>query len=270
MRSSTLMIALVPAALLSCSSSHDPAGATSTAPGTTAAGQGGAGSTTTDATSAGGGRATTTSTTTAVASGGAGGANAGGAGGSAAACVGSPGTFYATTDLSYDLDILDPVPMCIYRGKVVIVVNTAALCGFTPQYAALEQLYEKYGPQGLEVVGFMSNDFGSQAGDGAQISGCTEKYGLTFTQYGIDHVTDADSAGTAVKPRATYAWLGAQAAQAPANTPYPTWNFHKYLLSRDGKLVAHWPSAVDPMADDPGDPGDIPSMVESELAKPGP
>jgi glutathione peroxidase len=259
-------LVLASVVLAACSSSVEPgatpqstAAATTTAT-TTASGQGGATATTTPIDPG----TTSSSSSSATGSGGAGtagsgGAAAGGAGGAggAAGCVGDPGTFYAQTDLSYDIDVLDPVPMCIYRGKVVLVVNTAALCGYTPQYGPLEQLHEAYGPQGFEVVGFLSNDFGNQAGDGTQIDGCTQKYGVSFTQYGIDHVT-------APTPRAVYAWLGAQPTQAPANTAYPTWNFHKYLVSRDGQLVAHWPSEVDPQSPE------IAAAVEAELAKPAP
>lgn len=260
-------------ALVACSSSSTPAPGAGTTMSTSAAGGAGAtttetGPTTTHTTSpgtGGAGGATATGAGGATSAGGAsaGGASAGGAGG-AASCVGEPGTFYAQKDISYDIDVLDPVPMCIYRGKVVLVVNTAALCGYTPQYGPLEQLHETYGPQGFEVVGFLSNDFGEPAGDGSQIAGCTSKYDVKFTQYGIDHVTDQDSGGKSATPRPVYSWLGAQAAQSPAGTKYPTWNFHKYLLSRTGELVAHWASPTDPL-----DPS-IKAAVEAELAKPAP
>lgn len=143
-----------------------------------------------------------------------------------------PDSFYARTAESYDINIIDPVPMCKYRGDVVLVVNTAALCGFTPQYKGLEVLEKHFKPQGFHVVGFISDDF-DQAGSTGQIDACVDEYQLTIEQFAIDHVVDAP-----VQP--VWDWILSQPNPGPAPSIEPQWNFHKYLISRDGRLVKHY------------------------------
>ncbi|MCK6592718.1 MAG: hypothetical protein L6Q76_34615 [Polyangiaceae bacterium] len=131
--------------------------------------------------------------------------------------------------------------------------------------AGLQGLEEKFSADGLEVLGFLSNDFGNQGGSDGQVDACTDKYGITFDQFAIDHVKGADA-------QPVWKWLLAQPNPGPAMPIEPQWNFHKYLISRDGKLVGHWASPVYP-GDDPSDPNDsfdtnpIVVAIKEELAK---
>lgn len=131
--------------------------------------------------------------------------------------------------------------------------------------AGLQGLEEKLSADGLEVLGFLSNDFGSQGGSDDQVDACTNKYGVTFDQFGIDHVMGLDA-------QPVWKWLLSQPNPGPAMPIEPQWNFHKYLISRDGKLVGHWASPVYP-GDDPNDPNDsfdtnpIVVAIKDELAK---
>lgn len=126
-----------------------------------------------------------------------------------------------------------------YKGKVVMVVNTASKCGFTPQYDGLEALYSRYRERGLAVIGFPSNDFGQQEpGSEAQIKDfCRLTYGVKFPMYEKTQVR-ADNADP------LYRALAKQANE------FPAWNFHKYLLDRDGKVVASFKSQVAPESED--------------------
>nr|WP_240480839.1 glutathione peroxidase [Curvibacter sp. PAE-UM] len=128
-----------------------------------------------------------------------------------------------------------PQNLCQYAGKVVLVVNTASYCGFTKQYEGLEALYAKYEKRGLVILGFPSNDFGQQEpGDAKQIADlCFNTYGVKFPMLDKTVVTGA-------KRNALYAQLY-QATKAA-----PQWNFHKYLVARDGKTVSSFASSVEP------------------------
>jgi glutathione peroxidase len=128
-----------------------------------------------------------------------------------------------------------PTSLCSYAGKVVLVVNTASYCGFTPQYKGLEQLYSKYKGRGLVVLGFPSNDFGEQEPDGAKkiAEFCEQTYGVKFPMFSKTVV-----AGARAHP--FYRGL-AQAGGQP-----PGWNFHKYLIDREGRSVASYSSRVAP------------------------
>jgi glutathione peroxidase len=128
-----------------------------------------------------------------------------------------------------------PQHLCQYRGKVLLLVNTASFCGFTPQYKALEALHAKYAARGLVVLGFPSNDFGQQEpGSNKEIADfCESTFGVKFPMF----------AKTVVKgPKADplYAELARRTGRAPG------WNFHKYLVARDGLAVASFASEVDP------------------------
>lgn len=122
-----------------------------------------------------------------------------------------------------------------HKNKVVLIVNTASKCGFTPQYEGLESLYEKHKGDGLVVLGFPSNDFGDQEpGSEGQIKEfCRLTYGVKFPMYAKTTVKK-NNAGTLYKK------LGREAGE------YPSWNFHKYLINRDGRLVKSYASKVDP------------------------
>jgi glutathione peroxidase len=128
-----------------------------------------------------------------------------------------------------------PQSLCQYRGKVLLVVNTASYCGFTPQYEGLEALYAKYRAQGLVVLGFPSNDFGQQEpGQGKEIADfCFNTYGVKFPMFSKTVVKGKDA-------NPLFAALGKATGQAPG------WNFHKYLIDRQGKPVASYDSNVAP------------------------
>jgi glutathione peroxidase len=123
----------------------------------------------------------------------------------------------------------------MYAGRVVLVVNTASRCGYTRQYDGLERLFERYRARGFVVLGFPSNDFGGQEpGSNRQIAEfCENTFGVKFPMFAKSVV-----AGSAANP--LFAGLARQSGVAPA------WNFHKYLLSRDGRLVAQYPSSTEP------------------------
>lgn len=132
-----------------------------------------------------------------------------------------------------------PQSLCQYAGKVVVVVNTASFCGFTPQYKSLEALYARYKDRGLVVLGFPSNDFGAQEpGSGAEIAAfCENTFGVKFPMFAKSRV--AASAGAAANP------LIADLAQRTGQ--WPRWNFHKYVIARDGSAVTSHVSDVDPL-----------------------
>ena len=128
-----------------------------------------------------------------------------------------------------------PQDLCQYAGKVVLVVNTASYCGYTKQYEGLEALYAKYGAKGLVVLGFPSNDFGKQEpGNGKEIADlCYNTYGVKFPMF-------SKSVVSGPAPNPLYANLIKQSGKTPA------WNFHKYLIDRNGKVVESFPSKVTP------------------------
>lgn len=129
-----------------------------------------------------------------------------------------------------------PQSLCQYAGKVVLVVNTASLCGYTPQYEGLETLFERYRGRGLVVLGFPSNQFGGQEpGSNRQIADfCTNTFGVRFPMFTRTTVTGPDA-------HPLFAALARQTGTAPK------WNFHKYLVGRDGRVLGHYPSAVRPL-----------------------
>lgn len=137
-----------------------------------------------------------------------------------------------------------PQSLCQYAGRVVLVVNTASYCGFTSQYKGLEALHAKYKDRGLVVLGFPSNDFGGQEpGSSRQIAEfCENTFGVKFPMFAKSHVR-----GDAANP------LHAELARLSGSMP--KWNFHKYLISRDGKTVKAYTSLTAP--DDSGLLADI-------------
>ena len=142
-----------------------------------------------------------------------------------------------------------PESLCQYRGKVVLIVNTASYCGYTHQYEGLEALYRKYKSRGLVVVGFPSNDFGGQEpGSNKEIAEfCRLTYGVEFPMF-------EKSSVTSIKTNPLYAELLARTGQSPK------WNFHKYLVDRDGKQVTSFGTRVEP------DNSDLVGAVERMLA----
>jgi glutathione peroxidase len=128
-----------------------------------------------------------------------------------------------------------PQALCQYAGKVLLVVNTASFCGFTPQYEGLEALHAKYAAQGLVVLGFPTNDFGQQEpGDAKQIAElCFNTYGVKFPMF----------AKTTVKGASANPFF---VSLAQATGKAPGWNFHKYLVDRQGRAVGSFDSNVAP------------------------
>jgi glutathione peroxidase len=131
----------------------------------------------------------------------------------------------------------DRLPMTAFEGEVVLVVNTASRCGFTPQYEGLQAIYNEYHAQGFEVVGVPANNFmGQEPGSAEEIQEfCTLNYGVTFPMAG-----KTDVVGEARHP--FYAWAQTQLGDAAV----PGWNFHKLLIGRDGRLIAAFPSDAEP------------------------
>jgi glutathione peroxidase len=140
--------------------------------------------------------------------------------------------------LDYTLPSLadQPTPLCRFQGKVVLVVNTASQCGYTPQYQGLEALYRRYRDRGLVVLGFPANDFGGQEpGGNKQIASfCELNYGVSFPMFAKSSVV----AGRESNP--LYDGLARRTGQRPQ------WNFHKYLIDRSGEKVLSFASAVEP------------------------
>ena len=127
-----------------------------------------------------------------------------------------------------------PQDLCQYAGKVVLVVNTASYCGFTKQYIGLENLYAKYAPRGLVVLGFPSNDFKQEDADAKKIADlCYNTYGVKFPMFTSTVVTGANA-----NP------LYSDLIKATGNQP--KWNFNKYLIDRNGKVIDYFPSKVTP------------------------
>ena len=124
--------------------------------------------------------------------------------------------------------------LCEHAGKVVLVVNTASFCGYTPQYKGLQALHEKYGKRGLVILGFPSNDFGRQEpGTNKEIAEfCDRTYAVRFEMFGK----------TSVAPGASPLFDGL----AQATGERPKWNFHKYVVARDGKTAVSFGSKVEP------------------------
>jgi len=142
-----------------------------------------------------------------------------------------------------------------YQGKVVLIVNVASRCGFTPQYKALQALYEKYADQGLVVIGVPANDFNRQEpGTDEQISQfCKSKYGVTFPMLSKVVVT-----GESKTP--LYEYLTSKDTNPRFAGPIH-WNFTKFLVSRDGKIVHRFEPRVKP------DSKPVTEAIEAELAK---
>jgi len=126
------------------------------------------------------------------------------------------------------------VPLSHYRGQVLLIVNTASACGFTPQFTGLEKLNQQYGPQGLAVIGFPCNQFASQdPGDDMQIAGfCQRNYGVSFQMMSKIEV---NGAGT----HPLYQWLKHE-APGLLGTEGIKWNFTKFLVGRDGRVIKRY------------------------------
>jgi glutathione peroxidase len=158
----------------------------------------------------------------------------------AAAC---PALLDRTMDSIHDR----PQSLCQYEGKVLLVVNTASECGYTPQYEGLEALYRKYRSRGLVVLGFPSNDFGGQEpGSNKDIASfCVNQYAIDFPMF----------AKSSLEANPLFAELARSTGQAPR------WNFHKYLVDRSGRRVQSFDTRVRP--DDPKLVGAIEAFLKN-------
>jgi glutathione peroxidase len=143
-----------------------------------------------------------------------------------------------------------PQSLCQYSGKVLVIVNTASFCGFTSQYAGLEALHAKYRDKGLVVLGFPSNDFSQETGSNKDIADfCENTFGVKFPMFAKSGVT-----GKSANP------LFKQLAERTGGSP--RWNFHKYVVARDGQDISSFGSSVAP-----GSPAFIKDIEKKLLAK---
>ncbi len=127
-----------------------------------------------------------------------------------------------------------PQSLCQYSGKVLLVVNTASYCGFTPQYKGLEELHARYKDRGLVVLGFPSNDFAQEKGSNKDIADfCANTFGVKFPMFAKSSVRGGEA-------NPLFRQLAAETGRAPL------WNFHKYLVGRDGKVIANYTSMTGP------------------------
>jgi glutathione peroxidase len=165
---------------------------------------------------------------------------------------------YAAPKSIYDftLPLLNgkDAPLADYKGKVVLVVNVASRCGFTPQYSALESIYEKYKDQGFVIIGFPANNFaGQEPGTNEEIAKfCTGKYNVTFPVYGKLSVKGDDQAPL-------YSFLTKDANPTLAGDI--KWNFTKFLVDRNGNVVQRFEPPVTP------DSPEVVSAIEAQLKK---
>ena len=153
----------------------------------------------------------------------------------------------------YDFEALSidgkPAHLSSQRGKVLLIVNTASACGFTPQFAGLEDLWQRHGPRGLVIVGFPSNEFGGQdPGSNEQIASfCQLNFGVSFPMMAKVKVNGAEA-------HPLWQWLKAQ-APGLLGTEGIKWNFTKFLVGRDGRVLKRYA------------PNDSPASIEADIVK---
>ena len=172
-------------------------------------------------------------------------------------------TTETTTDEKKPMSFLDfkteslegkPVDLSQYKGQVILVLNTASKCGNTPQYEKLEKLYEEHKGEGFTIIGFPANNFGGQEpGTNAEIGEfCQKNYGVKFPMMAKTSVKGADQSPI-------FSYLTKEAN--PELTGDIDWNFAKFLISRDGKLVARFKARVQP------DSAEVQDAIKAEIAK---
>src|SRR6266568_1089026 len=167
----------------------------------------------------------------------------------------SAGSLFAASNIyNFTLPSIDgkPMPLADFKGKVVLMVNVASQCGYTPQYTGLEALYEKYKDKGFVILGFPANNFGAQEpGTNQEIKTfCTRKYSVTFPMYSKISVKGADQTPL-------YAYLTKETGAGVAGEIQ--WNFTKFLVDRDGKVVQRFEPAVTP------DSKEVTAAIEKQL-----
>ncbi len=158
-------------------------------------------------------------------------------------------TFYSFS--AAPLGATDPVSLSKYQGKVLLVANTAAHCGYTPQYTPLGEVDRKYKDKGFAVVGFVSDDFGHQAGTVDEVKACSLDHKATFDQFNEMHVKQGP------EQHPLFAWLTSQ----PGFPGDVKWNFNKWLIGKKGELLGRWASKDAP------DGPEITAAIEAALAK---
>ena len=132
------------------------------------------------------------------------------------------------------------LPLSAWKGKPILVVNTASFCGFTPQYTELEKLWNQYKGRGVIVLGVPSNDFGQQEpGSAKEIKAFCESYDVSFPLADKQKVIGPEA-------HPFYRWIAAELGDAGV----PRWNFHKYLIDAQGEIAGAWPSRVTPLSKD--------------------
>jgi glutathione peroxidase len=143
--------------------------------------------------------------------------------------------------LNFTMDSIDgkPVDLSMYQGRVVLMVNVASQCGFTPQYEGLQDLHKKYAAQGLSILGFPANDFGAQEpGTNSEIAQfCKQNYGVEFDMFSKIVVKGAGQAPL-------YKYL----TTLPKFRGDVAWNFEKFLIGRNGEVIARFKSEVEPLS----------------------
>ncbi len=143
----------------------------------------------------------------------------------------------------------EPVSLGKYQGKVLLVVNVASHCGYTPQYAPMGEVDRKYKDRGFAVVGLVSDDFGHQAGTVAEIEACSLQNRATFDQFSEMHAKKGPD------QHPLFAWLTSQ----PGFVGDVKWNFNKWLIGKNGEVVARWSSDVAP------DSAEVARAIEAAL-----
>lgn len=177
-----------------------------------------------------------------------------------APAAGSAGTPPPRSVLDFTVRSIDgtDVPLSSYRGKVLLLVNVASQCGYTPQYKDLEALFRRYRDQGFMVLGFPANNFGEQEpGTDEEIREfCTATYGVTFDMFSKISVKGDDQ-------HPLYRFITTQGGDSTV-TGEVKWNFQKYLVGRDGRVLGRYLSRVKPLSDE------LTGAVEKALAEPAP
>ena len=144
-----------------------------------------------------------------------------------------------------------PLPLAAFKGKAVLVVNTASECGYTPQYTDLEALWQRYRDRGFVVLGVPCNDFGAQEPGSEQ-----EIKTFCETSYAVDFPLTAKTHVTGRNAHPFYQWASEVAGEAAS----PRWNFHKYLVGPGGELAAWFPTKISPTSKD------VTAAIEKVLA----
>ena len=159
--------------------------------------------------------------------------------------------------LSFTMNSLDgkPVNLAKYQGDVVLMVNVASQCGYTPQYEGLQELHKRFAGRGLRILGFPSNDFGQQEpGSNSEIADfCQKNYGVQFDMFSKIAVLGGSKAPL-------YQYL-TSARTNPKFAGEVEWNFEKFLIGRDGQIIARFKSPIEPLS------GEMVSAIEAALAR---